>query len=71
VGMDKKRNSAAEGSFQAYTVVLAHLAAPIPSTLSYQDAAMLPLGLSTAARGSVPDQLAGAPAPLSHPPGQR
>ena len=34
VGTDKKRNSPAEGSFQEYTVVLAHMAAPIPNTLS-------------------------------------
>ncbi len=51
VGTDKRRNRAAEGSFQRYTVVLAHLAAPIPDTLAYEDAAVLPLGLSTAACG--------------------
>ncbi len=51
VGMDKKRNSPAEGAFQAYTVVLAHMAAPIPRTLSYENAAVLPLALSTAACG--------------------
>lgn len=31
VGADKKRNSSAEGVFQEYTVVLAHMAAPIPA----------------------------------------
>ena len=51
VGTDKKRNSAAEGAFQTYTVVLAHMAAPIPSTMSYENAAVLPLALSTAACG--------------------
>jgi len=51
VGADKKRNSSAEGAFQTYTVVLAHMAAPIPSTLPYENAAVLPLGLSTAACG--------------------
>jgi NADPH:quinone reductase-like Zn-dependent oxidoreductase len=51
VGTDKDRNQPAEGAFQTYTVVLAHLAAPIPSTMSYEDAAVLPLGLSTAACG--------------------
>ena len=50
-GLDRKRNSSAEGAFQTYTVVLAHMAAPIPSTLSYESAAALPLGLSTAACG--------------------
>ena len=49
VGTDRKRNSPAEGSFQEYTVVLAHMAAPIPDTLSYENATVLPLALSTAA----------------------
>jgi len=51
VGTDKKRNSAAEGAFQTYTVILAHMAAPIPTAMSYESAAVLPLGLSTAACG--------------------
>ncbi len=51
VGTDKKRNSSAEGAFQTYTVVLAHMAAPLPNSLSYENAAVLPLGLSTAACG--------------------
>jgi len=63
VGTDKKRNRPAESAFQHYTVVLAHLTAPIPDTLSYESAAVLPLGLSTAACGLFQqDQLA-----LSHP----
>ncbi len=51
VGTDKDRNSAAEGAFQEYAVVLAHLAAPIPDTLAYENAVVLPLALSTAACG--------------------
>ena len=51
VAMDKRRNRAAEGAFQLYTVVLAHMAAPLPNTLPYESAAVLPLGLSTAACG--------------------
>lgn len=51
VGANKKRNNSAEGSFQTYSVVLAHMAAPIPSTMSYENAAVLPLALSTAACG--------------------
>ncbi|KAI9731740.1 MAG: hypothetical protein M1834_004529 [Cirrosporium novae-zelandiae] len=38
-------------AFQEYTVLQANLASPIPSTLSYENAAVLPLGLSTAASG--------------------
>ncbi|MFZ6654003.1 zinc-binding alcohol dehydrogenase family protein [Undibacterium sp. TJN19] len=63
VGSDPKRNSAAEGAFQNYTVVLAHMACPIPDTMSYESAAVLPLGLSTAACGLFEkDQMA-----LQHP----
>ena len=59
VGTDKKRNSSVEGAFQEYTVVLAHMAAPIPGTLPYENAAVLPLALSTAACGLFQkDQLA-------------
>jgi NADPH:quinone reductase-like Zn-dependent oxidoreductase len=51
VGADKKRNSSTEGAFQTYTVVLAHMAAAIPHTMSYENATVLPLALSTAACG--------------------
>ena len=59
VGVDKKRNNPAEGAFQDYTVVLAHMASPIPSSMSFESAAVLPLALSTAACGLFQkDQLA-------------
>lgn len=59
VGMDQKRNSAAEGAFQLYTVLLAHMATRIPDTLSYEQASVIPLGASTAACGLFQkDQLA-------------
>ena len=51
VGLDKARNNAAEGAFQTYCVLLAHLASPIPESLSFEAASVLPLGLSTAACG--------------------
>lgn len=49
VGTDKDSNNAAEGGFQQYTVVLERMAAPIPPSMTFEDAAVLPLGLSTAA----------------------
>ncbi|CAD6594524.1 MAG: hypothetical protein ASARMPRED_000587 [Alectoria sarmentosa] len=62
-GTDEKYNSPAHGAFQLYTVLLVNAASPIPSTLSYESAAVLPLGLSTAACGLFQkDQLA-----LQHP----
>jgi NADPH:quinone reductase-like Zn-dependent oxidoreductase len=51
VGPDKGRNRAAEGAFQQYTVLLDFMATPIPEGMSYETAAVLPLGLSTAACG--------------------
>lgn len=51
VGSDKDSNRAAEGGFQQYTVVLERMAAPIPDTMAFEDAAVLPLGVSTAACG--------------------
>jgi NADPH:quinone reductase-like Zn-dependent oxidoreductase len=51
VAMNRERNNPAEGAFQAYTIVLAHMAAPIPSAMSYESATVLPLCMSTAACG--------------------
>ena len=54
VGQDENHNSAAEGAFQTYTVLQSHMASPIPSTLSYESACVLPLGVSTADCGLFP-----------------
>jgi len=63
VGLDKSRNNPAEGAFQDYTVLLEHMAAPIPAGMPFENASVLPLGLSTAACGLFQkDQLA-----LNHP----
>ena len=51
VGTDKDANAAAEGAFQQYTVVLERLASPIPESMSFEDAAVLPLAVSTASAG--------------------
>jgi NADPH:quinone reductase-like Zn-dependent oxidoreductase len=59
VGTDKDSNSSARGAFQQYTVVLERMASPIPTTMAYESAAVLPLGLSTASCGLFQqDQLA-------------
>jgi NADPH:quinone reductase-like Zn-dependent oxidoreductase len=67
VGTDKDTNSSARGSFQHYTVVLERMAAPIPDTLAYEDAAVLPLGLSTAACGLFQTDLLGLRHPSADP----
>ena len=49
VGMDKRSNGSPEGAFQEYTILRTNLASPIPSSMPYANACVLPLGLSTAA----------------------
>ena len=51
LAMCKARNNPAEGAFQAFTILADHMASPIPDGMSYESAAVLPLGLSTAACG--------------------
>lgn len=51
VGMEKGRRHAPEGGFQSRVIVRTDLAAPIPDALGFADAAVLPLGISTAASG--------------------
>ena len=51
IGIDKRSNKAAEGAFQEYTVVRTNMASPIPNSMPYTDACVLPLCLSTAACG--------------------
>ncbi|TGN67991.1 zinc-binding alcohol dehydrogenase family protein [Paracoccus liaowanqingii] len=55
-------NKATEGAFQQFTIVAEHMASPIPDTVPFADAAVLPLGLGTAASGLFGEtQLALAP----------
>ncbi|KAL5333797.1 chaperonin 10-like protein [Aspergillus crustosus] len=46
-----KNNNPAEGAFQEYVVLQSQLVSVIPSSLSFEDAAVIPLGISTAACG--------------------
>lgn len=58
-GIDKARNKHAECAFQLYTVLPETLASPIPDTMSFEQAAAVPLGAATAAAGLYEkDQLA-------------
>ncbi|SKA34499.1 zinc-binding alcohol dehydrogenase family protein [Consotaella salsifontis] len=56
-------NLPSQGAFQQHTVVLAHMAAPIPAGMSASSAAVLPLGIGTAACGLYQSQHLG----LLHP----
>ncbi|KAI1427793.1 zinc-binding oxidoreductase CipB [Xylaria sp. FL1777] len=40
-----------DGGFQLHTILQTNMASPIPATMSYETAVVLPLGLSTAAAG--------------------
>ena len=51
VGMDPRSAHASEGAYQEFVVLRAHMASPIPDSLSFERACVLPLGLSTAACG--------------------
>ena len=63
VGMEKGADHAAEGGFQNFTVAKESLAAPMPAGMAFEDAAVLPLAVSTAASALFQrDQLA-----LRHP----
>lgn len=67
VGMERGRRHDAEGGFQAYTVVRADLAAPLPAALAYEDAAVLPLGISTAATALFQRDHLALPHPTTNP----
>ena len=49
LGYEEKINTPTQGSFQLYTILLEDLTSQIPDNVSYEDASVLPLGISTAA----------------------
>ncbi|MFD2415186.1 zinc-binding alcohol dehydrogenase family protein [Amycolatopsis pigmentata] len=67
VGLERNRNRAAEGAFQQYTVLMAQLVSPIPDDLEYEQAAVLPLTLATAATGLFQSDHLALPLPTAHP----
>jgi NADPH:quinone reductase-like Zn-dependent oxidoreductase len=66
-GLERNRNRAAEGAFQHYVVLMAHMVSPIPDHLSYEQAAVLPLTLSTAATGLFQSDHLALPLPTAQP----
>lgn len=63
LGSEKKFNDPAMGAFQHFVLLQANVVSPIPDSLSFEKAAVLPLALSTASCGLFQkDQLA-----LRHP----
>ncbi len=70
-GLERSRNRAAEGAFQKYTVLMQSLVSPIPDELSFEQAAVLPLTLSTAATGLFQQDHLALPLPVIDPPDRR
>ena len=71
VGLEKNRNRSAEGAFQHYVVLLETMVSPIPETVTYEQAAVLPLTLSTAATGLFQKDHLGLPLPTLAGPERR
>ncbi|MEF2977044.1 zinc-binding alcohol dehydrogenase family protein [Subtercola sp. YIM 133946] len=70
VGMEKGRNHQPEGGFQLYSVARAMLAAPLPESLSFEQAAVLPLAVSTAASALFQSDQLGLRHPVPVPPAE-
>ncbi|MFF5405089.1 zinc-binding alcohol dehydrogenase family protein [Streptomyces misionensis] len=66
-GVEKSQNRAAEGAFQHYVVLMQHMVCPIPDSLSYAQAAVVPLAVSTAATGMFQQDHLGLALPCAAP----
>ncbi|KAI1377959.1 zinc-binding oxidoreductase CipB [Hypoxylon crocopeplum] len=51
ISLDRRSAKPSEGAFQQYTVLRSNMVAKIPNSLPYENACVLPLGISTAACG--------------------
>ncbi|MDQ7809803.1 zinc-binding alcohol dehydrogenase family protein [Amycolatopsis sp. A133] len=51
LALERTHNRAAEGAFQKYVVLKQHMLVPIPEHLSFEQAAVLPMGVAIAATG--------------------
>ncbi|MFB2583343.1 zinc-binding alcohol dehydrogenase family protein [Herbiconiux liukaitaii] len=63
VGTDKDTNTGSEGAFQQYTVVRERLASRVPDGMSFEEASVLPMAVSTAAAGLFQDDYLGLQRP--------
>jgi NADPH:quinone reductase-like Zn-dependent oxidoreductase len=67
VGTDRDVNQSCQGAFQLYTAVREGLTSPIPDTVRFEDAAVLPLGLATAACALFQSRLLALDPPRANP----
>lgn len=67
IALDKSVNRACEGGFQEYTVLREHMTSPIPKSMSYETACVMPLALSTAACALFQKDYLALPFPIINP----
>lgn len=67
LGLERSTNRAAMGAFQRFVVLMAHMVSPIPNSLSFEQAVVLPLQLSTAATGLFQQDGLGLVLPTANP----
>ena len=67
VGPDKDSNTVAEGAFQYYSVALERMACEIPDAMPFEEAAVLPLAVSTASCGLFQTDFLGLRHPTTNP----
>jgi NADPH:quinone reductase-like Zn-dependent oxidoreductase len=68
LGLERSTNRAAMGAFQRFVVLMAYMVSQIPQSLSFEQAAVLPLQLSTAATGLFQQDGLGLAFPTPDPP---
>ena len=67
LGVEQSHNRPAEGAFQHYVVLMQHMVSAIPDSLSFEQASVLPLALSTAASGMFQKDQLGLTLPSASP----
>ncbi len=67
VGSEKSRNTPTEGAFQHYVVLMEHMVATIPDALTFEQASVLPLAISTASCGLFQQDQLGLALPSANP----
>jgi NADPH:quinone reductase-like Zn-dependent oxidoreductase len=69
-GTDKERNDPSMGAFQEFVVVQEIMCCPVPENMSFEQAAVVPMGVSTAAAGLWQDDMLKLNPPTGKAPSQ-
>ncbi|TFD86995.1 zinc-binding alcohol dehydrogenase family protein [Cryobacterium lactosi] len=65
VGTDRDTNTGSEGAFQQYTIVGERVTSRIPDSMSFEEASVLPMAVSTAAAGLFQEDYLGLQLPTA------